>query len=168
MFKNGTLPVPAYQLATGTIILQTDQALPPQGVALYARVSSSDQKNDLEAQLGRLCVYAASKKLHVLRTCTETGSGVNGHRPKLLSLLADPKVTTIVVEHRDRLMRFGADYVEAALTASGRKLVVVDDTELQEDLVQDTIDVLTSMCARLYGRRSAAHKARMAIEAMSA
>ena len=63
-------------------------------------------------------------------------------------------------------MRFGADYVEAALEANGRKLIVVNEAELQDDLVQDVVDVLTSMCARLYGRRSAAHKAQKAMEAM--
>ena len=76
MFKQGTLPVPAIQLATATIILQTDQPAPLQGVALYARVSSSDQKTDLQAQLGRLRAYAASEHLPVTRTYTETGSGL--------------------------------------------------------------------------------------------
>ena len=166
LFKNGQLPVPAMQLATGTIIVDTEKPLPPQGAALYARVSSSDQKNDLEAQLGRLSAFAASSKLQVIRTCTETGSGLNGHRPKLLALLADPRITGIVVEHRDRLMRFGADYVEAALEAGGRKLIVINETALQDDLMQDVVDLLTSLCARLYGRRSAAHKAQKAMEAM--
>jgi len=75
-------------------------------------------------------------------------------------LLADPFVGTIVVEHRDRLARFGAEYLEAALCASGRSLVVVDPGEMHDDLVADMIDVLTSFCARLYGRRSAGRRAR--------
>ena len=95
----------------------------------------------------------------------EIGSGLNGHRPRLLKLLADRKVTTIIVEHRDRLARFGSDYIEAALAASGRKLVVVDPGEMKNDLVQDMIDVLTSFCARLYGKRSARNKAIKAVEA---
>jgi putative resolvase len=96
----------------------------------------------------------------VAQTVTEVGSGLNGHRKKLLGLLADPKVDVIVVEHRDRLMRFGAEYVEAALGARGAKLVVVDKAELSDDLVADMIAVLTSFCTRLYGRRSAANRAK--------
>jgi len=83
-----------------------------------------------------------------------------------MKLLADPDVAVIVVEHRDRLMRFGSEYVESALRAQGRQLVIVNQSELQDDLVQDMIEVLTSFCARLYGRRSARNKAKKAIEAM--
>jgi len=70
------------------------------------------------------------------------------------------------VEHRDRLMRFGYEYVESALKAQGRQLIVVDESELQDDLVQDMIEVLTSFCARLYGRRSAKNKAKKALAAI--
>jgi putative resolvase len=94
----------------------------------------------------------------------EIGSGLNGHRPKLMKLLSDPAVSRIVVEHRDRLMRFRAEYVEAALSAQGRKLVVLDERELKDDLVQDMIEVLTSFCARLYGRRSARNRAKKAVD----
>ena len=83
-----------------------------------------------------------------------------------MKLLADPEVSAVVVEHRDRLMRFGAEYVESALAAQGRMLVVVDPSEVKDDLVQDMIEVLTSFCARLYGRRSAKNKAKKAIEAI--
>jgi predicted site-specific integrase-resolvase len=136
------------------------------GVALYARVSSSDQKKDLDAQLGRLAIWASSQKMTVVRTATEVGSGLNGHRPKLMKLLMDPEVSVVVVEHRDRLMRFGSEYVEAALAAQGRKLAVINPEEVKDDLVQDMIEVLTSFCARLYGRRSARNRAKKAIQAI--
>ena len=102
----------------------------------------------------------------IVEAVSEVGSGVNGRRPKLLQLLANPEIQTIVVEHRDRLMRFGAEYVEAALAAQGRKLMVMESSEVKDDLVQDMIEVLTSFCARLYGRRSARHKAKKAVQAM--
>jgi putative resolvase len=70
-----------------------------------------------------------------------------------------------VVEHRDRLARFGVEYLEAALAAQGRRLVVVEDAEVADDLVRDMVEVLTSFCARLYGRRSAKRRARLAVEA---
>jgi predicted site-specific integrase-resolvase len=124
MWKDGMLPWPSEQLPTGTILIHPPK--PPSdghAVALYARVSSSDQKADLERQLGRLAAYASQQHLMVARTVGEVGSGLNGHRVKLKRLLADPKIGAIVVEHRDRLARFGADYVEAALYAAGRRLI---------------------------------------------
>jgi len=103
--------------------------------------------------------------LSISKTVTEIGSGLNGHRPKLMKLLADKSIEAILVEHRDRLMRFGAEYVESALTAEGRRLLVADQGELNDDLVQDMIEVLTSFCAR-YGRRSAKNKAKKALESI--
>ena len=166
LWKTGKLPVPARQLATGTVLVDAPAQPAGRGVALYARVSSSDQKKDLEGQLGRLAVFAAANRLNVIATASEVGSGLNGHRRGLMGLLRNPKVGVIVVEHRDRLMRFGAEYVEAAMAADGRKLLVVDDTELKDDLVQDVIAVLTSMCARLYGRRSAKNRVARALASL--
>ena len=71
----------------------------------------------------------------------------------------------IVVEHRDRLARFGVEHVEAALAAQGRRIVVVDAGETTEDLVREMIEVLTSVCARLYGRRGARNRAMRAVTA---
>ena len=78
-------------------------------------------------------------------------------------LLADPNVTVVVVEHRDRLGRMNTELVEAALAAHGRRLVVLDGGEVDDDLVRDMVEVLTSFCARLYGRRSARNRALKAI-----
>jgi putative resolvase len=162
-FKNGTLPVPARQLVTGTIMVDVPE-IPTGRTVVYARVSSHDQKSNLDGQVA----FANGRGLSVAETVTEIGSGMNGHRKKLLRLLGDSTVEHIVVEHRDRLMRFGAEYVEAALAARGGKLLVVDESELKDDLVQDMISVLTSFCARLYGRRSAKHRAEKAIAVMAA
>lgn len=139
-FKNGNFPVGVKmeQMPTGTEVV-TELAAPLAvspglAVGLYARMSSSDQKNDLESQLGRLVAYANGQGWTVTRSVAEVGSGLNGHRPKLMKLLADPEVSAVVVEHRDRLMRFGAEYVESALAAQGRKLIVVDPSEVKDDL----------------------------------
>lgn len=167
-YKDGTLPdgLIAEQMPSGTVVVRERVPAVSGAVALYARVSSSDQKKDLDAQLGRLAIYAVKEGLSVVRSVSEVGSGLNGHRPKLMKLLSDPEVSAIVVEHRDRLMRFGSEYVEAALAASGRRLIVIDPGETKDDLVQDMIDVLTSFCARLYGRRSARHRAEKALAAV--
>jgi predicted site-specific integrase-resolvase len=74
-------------------------------------------------------------------------------------------VSTIVVEHRDRFARFGAEYVQAALAAQGPSLLVVDPAEIDDDLVRDVTEILTSLCARLYGRRVAADRAQRAVTA---
>ncbi len=168
--KNGTMPVPFIRSPTGTIIVQetTDTAQGPERVALYARVSGSDQKVDLDRQLARLLEFSQAHGWAVCQAVSEVGSGLNGHRPKLLRLLGDPSIKRIVVEHRDRLMRFGSEYVEAGMLAQGRHLTVMDGSEVKDDLVQDMIEVLTSFCARLYGRRSARNKARRAVESLAA
>jgi len=137
-------------------------------VAIYGRVSSSDQKPDLERQIGRLRDFAAAQGLIVVAEVSEIGSGLNGRRKKLMKLLSDPEVGTIVVEHRDRLARFGVEYIEAALSAQGRSLVVINSGEQKLDLVQDFIDVVTSMCSQIYGRRAAKNRAERALAAAEA
>ena len=164
-FKNKKLPVVAEQMATGTIIVKTQKEANDK-TAIYARVSSADQKSNLDGQIARLVEFANANGLSVSLTVTEIGSGLNGHRPKLLKLLADPSLKIIVVEHRDRLMRFGCEYVEAVLQAQGRSVIVADKGEVKDDLVRDMFEVLTSFCARLYGRRSAKNKAEKALKAM--
>jgi putative resolvase len=163
MYRNGNLGVPAKKLPTGTIIVEVNES--EVRAVVYARVSSYDQKNDLTTQALRCVEYANQQGLAVKHIIKEVGSGLNGQRKKLLKLLADPEVTHIVVEHRDRLMRFGSEFVEASLSARGVKLVIADASELNDDLVQDMISVLTSFCARLYGRRSAKHRADKALQA---
>lgn len=162
MWRDGMLPIPSEQLPTGTVIVHQPKVEEPGGVGLYARVSSGDQKADLERQLGRLAEFASKHGMTVACSISEIGSGLNGHRPKLMKLLRDPGVREIVVEHRDRLARFGSEYIESTLAASGRKLIIVDASEMKDDLVRDMIEVMTSFCTRLYGRRAAKHRAEQA------
>jgi len=165
-YKEGKLPVPAYQTPTGTILVKVGEEKEGGKIAIYARVSSTDQKTDLDRQVARLLEFATSQGLAVTKMVTEIGSGLNGHRKKLIQLLNDPEITTIIVEHRDRLARFGFEYIEAALTAQGRRIIVVEPGEVKDDLDQDMIEVLTSFCARLYGRRSAKNRVKKAMEAI--
>jgi len=163
-WKRGKLPVPAHQTPTGTILVDVP-ARREAGAVLYARVSSADQKADLDRQIARLSAFAAENGIRVAKVVAEVGSGLNGRRKGLISVLRSPEYGTIIVEHRDRLARFGAEYIEAALAASGRRMIVMESDELKDDLVQDMIDILTSFCARLYGRRSARRRAEKALEA---
>jgi putative resolvase len=94
--------------------------------------------------------------------------GLNGERAKLSGILSDPCASVIVVEHRDRLARFGVEHLHAALAAQGRRIVVVKDGETTDDLARDMIEVLTRMCAGLYGRRGAGNRAMRAVTATKA
>jgi putative resolvase len=148
-FRAGILPAPARQLPTGIILVDPPQTVGPAQVALYGRVSSSDQKEDRERQIDRLSRYAAEHGLVVPTSAAEVGSARNGHRPKLLKSLAGTTSTTIVVAHRERLMRFGFEYLEAVLAATGRSIIVIEPIGIAADLVRDMTEVLTSFCARL-------------------
>jgi len=164
-FKEGKLPVPAKKVSR-TILVYPDAPFEQKSetFALYARVSSTDQKADLDRQLQRLKVWATDAGVKVVKTESEIASGMNGRRAKLRKLLADKTIDVIVVEHRDRFGRMNTELIESALNASGRRLVVLDDTELDNDLIQDMVDVLTSFCARLYGSKSAKARAKRALQ----
>lgn len=165
-FREGTLPVPAERVGRLILVRTTlaDEGAAG-GVVIYARVSSHDQRADLDRQVGRLTTWARGQDLTVWQVVTEVGSGLNGKRPKLGRVLSDPDAKVIVVEHRDRLARFGVEHLEAVLSAQGRRIVVADPGETTDDLVRDMIEVLTSMCARLYGRRGARNRAMRAVTA---
>ena len=165
-FREGTLTVPARQV--GRLILVGDletATFQSESTVIYPRVSSVDQRGDLDRQVARVTTWATSSGHSIDRVVTEVGSGLNGKRRKFLGLLFDSTVTTIIVEHRDRFAKFGFEYVAASLEANGRRLVVVGDAEVDDGLVRDMTEVLTSFCARLYGRRAAAHRAARALAA---
>jgi predicted site-specific integrase-resolvase len=165
-YRAGKLPVPARKVG-GLVLIGDPAATPPAGqTVVYARVSSADQRPDLDRQVARVTEWATGRHLPVDRVVTEVGSALNGHRREFLALLRDPAVTVIAVEHRDRFARFGAEYVEAALSAQGRRLLVADPSEVDGDLVRDVTEILTSLCARLYGQRAARNRAARAVAAL--
>jgi predicted site-specific integrase-resolvase len=164
LFRAGKLPCHAEQLATGTILVHSDDTR-NEAVVLYGRVSSHDQRKDLDRQMSRLRDFASANGMRVVSEKSEVGSGLNDKRKVLLSILSDRSVTKIIVEHRDRLARFGVEYLETALKTAGVELCVVNETENDMDIVQDFVDVVTSMCARIYGKRSAKNRAKRALEA---
>lgn len=168
-FRAGLLPVPARRV--GRLILVDDPSVPDEPrsrTVVYARVSSADQKADLDRQVARVTAWAAAQQIPVDKVVTEVGSALNGRRRKFLALLRDPSVQRIVVEHRDRFCRFGSEHVQAALAGHGRELVVVDTAEADDDLMRDMTEILTSMCARLYGKRAAQNRAKRALAAAAA
>jgi len=159
-FRAGTIQ--GYQAPTGTIIVTEDKSVPPaqpEKVAIYSRVSSPEHRDNLERQAIRLAEYCAARGYQVAQVVKEVAAGVNDSRPKLLALLKDTSVTRIVLEHRDRLTRFGFHYLEALLQAQGRTIEVVNLAENdKEDLITDLVAIVYSFTARLYGQRRAKRK----------
>jgi putative resolvase len=160
--KEGRMPVPVCQAPSGTWLVDEPAAAAPGRVVVYCRVSSADQRADLDRQVARVVQGATQRGLLVAEVVTETGSGLNGKRRKLHRILANPKAAVIVVKHRDRLARFGVEDLQAAL-ATGRQLAILDPRETNRDLVRDITEVLASMCARLYGQRAAKNRAAHAV-----
>ena len=151
--------IKGYQMDTGTIIITEDEAMPIDKFAIYARVSSSENRDNLESQAGRLIAYCSAKGWQISKVVKEVGSGVNDNRKQLLKLLADDAITVIVVEHQDRLTRFGFNYIETLLERQGRRIEVVNLAgNGKEDLLDDLVSIIYSFCARLYGQHRAKRK----------
>ncbi len=162
MFRDGKLPH-ARQLPTGTIIvLEDEEERKPflsGSVAIYARVSSHENRNNLERQAERLKEYALAKGYQIRHLVKEVGSGVNDARPKLIALLKKRDYEILLVEHKDRLTRFGSNYLRLLCEEQGKRIEIVNCAEEEkEDLIQDFVAAIYSFAARLYGLRRAKRK----------
>jgi putative resolvase len=132
---------------------------PPRKTVAYARVSSHDQKDDLERQKQVLEIYCA-RQGWTFEVVADLGSGMNYHKKGLKRLLNDilaDQVGRLVVTHKDRLLRFGAELVFAICEAKQVEVVILnqgEDTTFEEELAQDVLEIITVFSARLYGSRS--------------
>ena len=151
--KEGTLKV-EYSSTGRVFINLEDEQLTSLNVCIYARVSSSENKDNLERQKERLINYCNAKGYKVAKVVTEIGSGLNDERKKLESILLDRSLNLIVVEHKDRLSRFGLNYIQKLLKMDNRRIEIINPQSNDEnDLMQDFVSIITSFTARLYGRR---------------
>ncbi len=132
---------------------------PERQTIAYARVSSHDQKDDLERQKQILELYCA-RQGWTFEVIADLGSGMNYHKKglkKLLDAILDGQVGRLVITHKDRLLRFGAELVFAICEARGVEVVILnqgEDTTFEEDLSKDVLEIITVFSARLYGSRS--------------
>ena len=158
MWKAGQLK--GHQLPTGTIIVEEERpSILPDSVAIYARVSSSENRKKLDSQAERLTEYAVARGYRIYKIVKEVGSGVNDNRKQLLKLLTDDGYSRIIVEHKDRLTRFGFNYIDTLFRQHGRSIEVVNEAANdRDDLMQDFVSIITSFCARLYGQRRSGRK----------
>ena len=132
--------------------------------AIYARESSSENKTALESQKSGLTRYAEAKGYQIVRVVTEFGSGVNDERKRLTALLKQRDFDVLLVEHKDRLSRFGFRWF-AVLAPF--EIEVINLTENQtHDLMEDLVAIITSFSARLYGQRRGRKKTEAAIAAL--
>ena len=162
MFKDGKLPN-AKKLPTGTIVVLEEEisnVLSTQNiVAIYARVSSHENRDNLEKQAERLKEYAIAKGYQIKHIVKEVGSGVNDTRPKLINLLNKQDYSILLVEHKDRLTRFGFNYIRLLCEKQGKLIEIVNGAEDEkEDIIQDFVAVIYSFSAKLYGLRIAKRK----------
>lgn len=173
-FREGKIPG-AYQLPSGLIyvpdsIFDSEKPASKGLTVVYARVSSLEQRTtNLETQAERLTQYAIANGWVVDRVIKEVGSGLNDERKKLMDLLrSDAKIDRIIVEHKDRLTRFGFNYLQILADKSGFEIVVVNPTMTdQDDLMQDFASIITSFCARLHSRRLAKRQAEKIIRTLT-
>jgi putative resolvase len=168
MWKRGELE--ATQLPSGTIIVQKSKTSPEitsKRVAIYARVSSGENKSNLETQAERLQLYCTARGYQIIHIIKEVGSGVNDNRQKLIKLLNQNDYDLIVCEHKDRLTRVGFNYLKVLLQQTSRDIEIVNlATEKTDDLMQDFVSIITSFCARLYGVRHRTRKTECIIQCL--
>lgn len=130
-----------------------------ESVVVYCRVSSAENKTNLETQKQRLISYCNARGYQVSKVVTEFGSGLNDKRPKLEKLLKEQDFTKLVVEHKNRLTRFGFNYIETMLNANGKVIEVINQVDDDKpSTVEDFVAVITSFCAKIYGNRISKRK----------
>lgn len=163
MWKRGELK--GRQLSTGTILIDTDSTV--EGVSIYARVSSAENRSNLDSQALRVERYCIARGYKIMGIIKEVGSGVNDSRKKLTKMLQRDDYHLIVCEHKDRLTRVGFNYIKVLLNQMGKDVEVINEArEEKEDLMSDFVSIITSFCARIYGMRRQNRKTECIIECL--
>lgn len=153
-FNAGKIPN-AVVSEVGTIFVNIEeQTTKEEFNVVYARVSTSDQKKDLDKQVERIVQFANSKGIEIHKVYKEIASGLNDNRPKLNELLSNNKITNIIIENKDRLTRFGYNYIQTLVKQNGGNIIIMNTLDNdKDDIIQDFVSVITSFCARIYSKR---------------
>ena len=158
-WKAGRIPG-AFKTDSGSVMVEiTPDTIPiVERVVVYARVSSHPKKDDLDRQVQRCLDYCSSKGYFVEKIYKEIASGMNDNRPKFWDML-NSSPTKIIVENKDRLTRFGFNYIDRLMTKLDCKVELLNsNTDDEQDLMKDMIAIITSFCCRLYGARRGQNK----------
>lgn len=161
-FKEGKIPN-ARQLPSGTVVIDEETQTDKDYTVIYARVSSSKNKDNLDKQAQRLLDFCNANGWIVNEVVKECASGLNDERPKLMKILQNKQITRLVIEHKDRLTRFGFNYIQTMFPGN---IIIVNPCEDKQDLFEDFISLVTSFCARIYGRRRSKRRTEQIIKGL--
>ena len=136
-------------------------------VAVYARVSSHDQKQDLIRQQDKLIQYCNDNNYSNLEIISDLGSGLNYKKSglnKLINLILNKKINLLILNHKDRLLRFGSELIFNLCKFNNIQVIILEDKVLsfEEELTYNVIELMTVFCAKLYGKRSHKNKVKIA------
>lgn len=165
VFKAGKIPG-AYQTDTGKILIDLKEAVKKDILTVtYARVSSTDQKSTLKPQSQRLQDFCVANGWGIHKNFDEIASGLNDSRRIFDKILDIEEPIRLVVEHKDRLTRFGFNYIKRFLESRGGEIIVINDTDNHEnEILEDFVSIITSFCSRIYGSRRSKRKTEKLIE----
>lgn len=157
-FKFGKLPAKAIKTPSGSIIVEDEPVVNSSEVVIYCRVSNMSRKDELKYQVERCVNYANAKGYQVSKIYKEIASGMNDNRKELWRML-DSKPGIVIIENKDRLTRFGYNYIERLMKNVGCKIECMNpNKDDEQDLIKDLISIITSFCCRLYGMRRSKNK----------
>ena len=164
-FKAGLIPHETKELPSGALLVCVEDVsvFTDLDCIIYGRVSSHNKKDDLKRQIERCTEYAIKNGFNVVKTYKEIASGMNDNRREFNKVIneMDNKKFTLIVENKDRLTRFGFNFLDKYFNAMKCKILVINkENDDQTDLIKDLVSVITSFCCRLYGMRRGAVKAR--------
>lgn len=163
-YREGKIPFPVEKVSPRIILVEVpddfdgsdpDKQVKPGKTVGYCRVSTQKQKDGLAYQKLAILEYANKKNIKIDEIIEETGSGFNENRKKLSRILKDPEITTIIVEHRERLARSNFKLLQQALSAQDREIIVIKTDDVDNDLVTEITDFMVSAAGKLYGKRGA-------------
>lgn len=158
-FKAGKIPG-AYQSETGKIIVDLKEAVKQKILTItYARVSSTDQKSTLKPQSLRLQDFCIANGWIISKNYEEIASGLNDSRRILDKILEIEEPIRLVVEHKDRLTRFGFNYIKRFIESKGGEIILINEVDNHEnEILEDFVSIITSFCSRIYGSRRSKRK----------
>ena len=161
-YKEGKIPGAFKHQGSVLVPLPEKETITTPGnrAVTYARVSSSENKDNCSTQSERLYDYSVHSGYQVVQQVQEYASGLNENRPKLWKILNNPESwDVLVVEHKDRLTRFGYSYIEKIVQLQDNKIIIVNTTDDKEnDLLEDLVSIITSFTARIYGQHRSKRK----------
>jgi len=164
-FYDGKLGLETKTLPSGALLVCIDEVnvFTDRDCIIYCRVSSPNKKEDLQRQIERCSEYALKNNYNIVKIYKEVASGMNDNRRELNKIINEmnSKKFTLIVENKDRLTRFGFNYLDKFFNMMACKILVINSSDdNQQDLVKDLVSVITSFCCRLYGLRRGCVKAK--------